>query len=284
MDEFLGAMEVPRLRFFADSGAHSARTLGIHLDVDQYAAWISQWSRWFTIYANLDVIWSPEATWRNQRRLEDHHGLHPVPVFHTGEPFAALERYLDEGYAYIALGKLLGNPVSALRPWLSKCFRLAGDRAVFHGFGLTQWPLLREFPFYSVDSSTWTSGLRWGYLRLFHRGRWVNVHLRVREDVLAYREVLAAYRLPLAAVSGKAYDREAVAGASALAAYRSAEWLRRRHGPIPLPPGRGYPPAGTPTAGKVDPAPAHGLHLYLADSSINWPPAAARSIGKEMSA
>ena len=303
MEKFVGDLAVDRLRFFADSGAHSARTLGIDLKVDDYGAWLRENHEWFTIYANLDVIWAPEATWQNQRRLEDHHGLHPMPVFHTGEPWSALHRYLDEGYTYVALGKLLGNPPKVLAPWLARCFELAEGRAVFHGFGLTQWAMLKRFPFYSVDSSSWGSGVRYGYLCLFHRGVWHKVWLRKRDDVLAKREVLDAYGLPYAAVSARSYDRDQVAGACAVSTYRAAEWLRRHHGPIALPPGRGYPPPGTPTAGKVEPATeggpgtylaegstvghrrhANGLHLYLADASSKWTRSAATYIGQETSA
>lgn len=269
MDVFLGGLPVDRLRFFADSGAHSARTLGIHIDVDTYAQWVKAWAPWMTIYANLDVIWSPAETWANQQRLEQVHGLHPMPVFHTGEPWDALERYLAEGYSYIALGKLLGNTKNVLRPWLAECFRRAGDRAVFHGFGLTTWALLQEFPFYSVDSSTWGSGLRFGYLKLFHKGRWHKVWLRRRADVLEHRHVLDAYGLPYRALTGPGFDRDAVAGACAAALYQASQWLRRRHGLIPLPPGRGYPPAGTPTVPKVAPAGDPGLNTYLADASTS---------------
>jgi hypothetical protein len=279
---WLDSMAVPQLRYFADSGAHSARTLGIHLDVDSYAEWLHRWEPWCTVYANLDVIWAPEATWENQRALEDRHGLNPVPVFHTGEPWSALHRYVDEGYTYIALGKLLGNPPSVLRPWLAECFRIACDRAVFHGFGLTQWPLLREFRFYSVDSSSWTSAVRFGYLMLFGRGRWQQVWLRDQASVTAHRDLLASYGLPLAACSARSYDRAAVVGACAAAVYRAAEWLRARHGLVHLPPGRGYPPAGTATVAKVEPAAAPGLHVYLADSSDTWLPPASRPIAKEM--
>jgi len=302
MDEFLGGLEVPRLRFFADSGAHSARTLGGHIELDDYARWIKRWSPWFTIYANLDVIWAAEATWRNQRRLEDVHGLHPMPVFHTGESFRALERYLSEGYTYIALGKLLGNPVKSLRPWLEKCFRMAQGTAVFHGFGLTVHQLLREFPFYSVDSSSWGSGVRYGALKLFHQGRWVNVMLGNRKSVSRHRDALEAYAIPVKAMTRGGYDRNVVAGACAIAQYRAADALRAVHGPIALPPGKGYPPPGTVQHDRVvrasDDAPglniflaegstaghvrhAGGLHLYLADSSLRWTYEAARSIARE---
>jgi hypothetical protein len=301
LDEFLGGLEVPRVRFFADSGAHSARTLGLALTLDDYAAWVQRWKRWMTIYANLDVIGAPARTRDNQRRLEEVHGLHPMPVYHTGEPISVLEEYIDEGYTYIALGKLLGNSKERLRPWLARAFEVAGDRAVFHGFGLTVWDMLREFPFYSVDSSSWGSGVRFGSMKLFHRGRWVAVSLRTRADVAKHRDVLDAYDLPWRSLTKEGYDRDAVAGACALAMYRANDHLRRLHGEIRLPEGKGYPPDTFPLASKVARATderslhtylaegtntghvrhAGGLHLYLADTSGKWTASAARKIGKE---
>jgi hypothetical protein len=257
---------VPRVRFFADSGAHSARTLGLHLDVDSYATWLRKWQHHFTVYANLDVIYGPQATWNNQRALEDH-GLSPMPVFHTGEPWSWLERYLEDGYTYIALGKLLGNPWTKLRPWLAKAFRIAGDTAVFHGFGLTSLKALAEFPFYSVDSSSWGSAYRYGELVLFDRGRWVKVRLRNKEDVLAHRNLLEDYGVPFRALSRTGYDRRVVAETSALSYIRAGEWMARRHGPILLPPGKGYPPS--PSGARTVPAgEANRFTLYLAETTV----------------
>lgn len=304
LDTFLEGLEVPRLRFFADSGAHSARTLGVALELDDYAAWIKRWAPWFTIYANLDVIGAPARTLDNQRRLEEVHGLHPMPVYHTGEPPSVLERYIEEGYTYIALGKLLGNPYPRLKPWLERAFKIADGRAVFHGFGLTVWDALRTFPFYSVDSSSWGSGVRFGNLKLFHRGQWVSVQLRTRKDVAKHREVLDAYGLPWRALTREGYRRDLVAGACAVAMYRANEHIRRIHGPIALPPGKGYPPPNLPQKPKVARAAdavhqhtylaegsshghvwhADGLHLYLADSATRGSKLcnhAAEAIAKE---
>jgi hypothetical protein len=259
---------VPRVRLFADSGAHSARTLGIHIGVDDYADWLHRWHGHFTIYANLDVIFGPEATYRNQKALEDH-GLSPMPVFHTGEPWSALERYLEEGYTYIALGKLLGNPWKKLAPWLAKAFRMADGQAVFHGFGLTAWPAIREFPFYSVDSSSWTSPYRFGTLRLFDRGRWVTVKMRDRDDVVAHRKILEDYKAPIAALTRTGFDRNVVGRLSAMAYIRAGEWVAANHGPITLPPGKGYP-ADTPLhRTAVRATEAERFHLYLAETT-DW--------------
>lgn len=259
--------QVPSMRFFADSGAHSARTLGIDIGVDDYAAWLKRWHQHFTIYANLDVIFAADATYRNQKALEDH-DLHPMPVFHTGEEWKHLERYLEEGYTYIALGKLLGNSWTKLAPWLAKAFRIAGDQAVFHGFGLTAWNAIREFPFYSVDSSSWTSPYRFGTLRLFDRGRWVTVKMRDREDVRKHRRILETYNAPIAALSRGGFDRNTVGRLSAAAYVKAGEWVAESHGPILLPPGKGYPPPHQ--ARPVVPAAEAGrFHLYLAETT-DW--------------
>lgn len=263
--EELAKLPVDRLRYFADSGAHSARTLGIHLALDDYATWLEHYQHHMTIYANLDVIWGPKATWENQRRLEDR-GLDPMPVFHTGEPWSWLEKYLEEGYTYIALGKLLGNPWSKLRPWLQQAFRMVEGTAVLHGFGLTAWPAMREFPFYSVDSSSWTSPYRWGTLTLFDNGRWANVHVRNLAHVKQHRRLLEDYGVDLRILTKGGWDRRRVGMLSAESYMRAVEWAAERHGPIPLPDGKGYPKGpragNTIAAGETD-----RFHLYFAETN-----------------
>ncbi|MFJ7090386.1 hypothetical protein ACIQWL_08975 [Streptomyces mirabilis] len=249
---------------FGDSGAHSARTLGISLTLDGYAAWCHRWDQHLTLYANLDVIGAPEATWRNQRALEEQHGLTPIPVFHTGEPWSYLERYIDGGYTYIALGKLLGNPLDELLPWLDKAFSIAGDRAVFHGFGMTVWDVVRRLPFYSVDSSTWTQPYRFGIVKLFdhHRGQWVNFLMRDKQKVLQHRDLLRAHHTdPLIYASHGTYDRTEATVTAAVAWRRAEAFLRARHGPIAMPPSERNPI--TRHGGTATP----GLHLYLAEST-----------------
>lgn len=260
------SLGVDQVRFFADSGAHSARTLGITLNTDLYGAWLRKWHPHFTIYANLDVIWGPRATWNNQRALEAQ-GLSPLPVFHTGEDWKWLEKYLEDGYTYIALGKLLGNPWSKLRPWLAKAFTIAGNTAVFHGFGLTAWSAIRTFPFYSVDSSSWGSPYRFGTLRLFDRGRWVTIRLRDQADVRAHKRLLEDYGAPIGALTRGGYDSDTVGRLSAAAYVKAGEWVANQHGPIRLPPGKGYPTT-TPFAPRTVPADQAGrFHMYLAEGS-----------------
>lgn len=303
LSDFLGGLAAPRIRFFADSGAHTARTMGKSIDIDDYGKWLVDVQELCTIYANLDVIGAPDATRRNQEYLETQYGLHPMPVFHTGEPFSVLEDYIADGYTYIALGKLLGNSQKDLTPWIARCFEVAGDRAVFHGFGLTVWQQLKRWPWYSTDSSSWVASVRYGELKLFDNGRWVQISLRDRDKIRANIKLLRSYGLGARDLSGEFYERAKIAGASAVAHYRAADWLAERNGPMVLPPGKGYPPPDTPAADKIvrvypGPEPnktylantastnhrwhANSFSLYLADSSSKWTPAGAEAIAKEI--
>lgn len=242
IDTFLDNLPWSSFRFLADSGAHSARTLGLTLDTDLYGAWLKRWHPYFTAYANLDVIYGPRATWENQQRLEAQ-GLSPMPVFHTGEPWSYLAKYLEAGYTYIALGKLLGTPWPRLAPWLAQAFRMAEGTAVFHGFGMTHKQGVRDFPWYSVDSSSWAAPYRYGHLTLFDRnnGTWSDVRLRNRESVIANRRLLEDYGVDLSTLSRTGYHRSTVGRLSAAAYVMWGEWAAERHGPITLPPGKGYP-------------------------------------------
>jgi hypothetical protein len=204
---------------------------GVSIGLRDYAAWVKRWGHLIGHVANLDVIKDPEATLRNQKALEVL-GVQPVPVFHAGSPWEYLERYVEE-YPYVALGGTVRSPAD-FRPWLVRCFRIGEGKTVFHGFGTTRWPLLRDFPFYSVDSSSWMQGYRYGSMRLFDRGRWVLVKMRSRH-VWEHADLLKKHGIrPQDVASREGYTWEHPFKAGMVTWLRAAEWLRQRHGEIPL--------------------------------------------------
>lgn len=151
---------------FADSGAYSAMTQNSSVNIDEYAAWLNKWSHLITTYANLDVIKDAKKTWENQLVLEGM-GLTPLPAFHVLEDFKWLEMYVEK-YRYIALGVAgMQSRRDAIMSWLVKCFKIAGDKSVFHGFALTSWNVMKSFRWYSVDSSSWGQGFRYGQVPIF---------------------------------------------------------------------------------------------------------------------
>lgn len=277
LDRHFGVGTHPEV--FADSGAFSAMTQGAPIDLDSYAKWLQANDEHFAVYANLDVIGdgdtSAEGTWVNQRRLEQDYGLQPLPVFHASEPWSALDRYLEHGYRYIALGGLVGRPRATIMPWLVSCFRRAEGQAVFHGFGLTSWEPLRALPWYSVDSSSWGSGYRYGMVRLWddRRGRMVNFTLKPT-DLHKHGQLLRTYGTSPAELKDPAGLRVRLCALSA-ASWRNAEtWLRTRHGRIQIPGDPEHRPPGLRwycADGSVQNLAdgATGLRLYLADTNLD---------------
>lgn len=123
---------------FSDSGAFSARTLGIELSVESYAQWLLKTYSSWEVYANLDVIFDSISTYANQKYLEER-GLKPLPVVHYGTSPSQVAKYIEEGHDYIALGGLanrIGADPEVVRQWGKDCFAVADGAAVFHGSDL----------------------------------------------------------------------------------------------------------------------------------------------------
>lgn len=226
-----------------DSGAFSAHGAGTSIDVDEYAAWVNEHAAMFDTIVNLDVLYDPDTTWSNQLRLEDATQQPILPVVHFGAPPALLDRYLDAGHRYVSLGGMVGNSGRKRMRWLIQMHRIARDAgAVLHGLGLTTWVEMRSFPWYSVDSTSWRSGGRWGRLDIFdeQRGRLVSVDTLGRRKAGRHRATI--YSIDAARnlrALGFDTQRDDAANGYAISAssYRRAEaWLRANgHGVVHRP-------------------------------------------------
>jgi hypothetical protein len=265
----------PYPEVFADSGAFSAGSQGAVIDLLGYSTWIKRWSHLFTTYANLDVIGDPVGTKRNQKELEGM-GLDPLPVFHTGSDFSHLEELVDN-YSYIALGGMVPYMrfPGRIMPWLVRAFKLAGNRAVYHGFGATAWTVVKALPWYSVDSSSWGSGFRYGQVPVFSSsaGKFETLKLG---DAAAWKKNVGLVRS--LGFDWKDFadrernDRAKICAISALSYMLAEQWLRKRHGEIVIPGGNGAPGV---RAHLADANPARfgeavqggGVRLHLADTS-----------------
>lgn len=174
------------VNLFIDSGAFSAWSQNIEIDIYEYAKFIKQHKDIINIYANLDVIGvggkqpnklTAEKTLENQRILEAE-GLSPIPCFHYGEPDEYLQYYVDN-YDYIALG-VAGNAGKKLIPWLDRCFldficdKNGMPKTKVHGFAVTSLVLMMRYPWYSVDSTSWVVCGRMGSVMVPRRknGKW----------------------------------------------------------------------------------------------------------------
>jgi hypothetical protein len=240
----------PYPQVFADSGAFSAFTQGVDINLREYAAWLKRWSHYLTAYSNLDVIGNAEQTRVNQARLEDL-GLKPLPVFHTGEPWSYLEWYIER-YQYMALGGMVPylRDHKLLMPWLIQAFKMAKGRTVYHGFGCTNWTIVKALPWYSIDSTSWLSAARYGQVPLFDdvKGGFAQFDLGNYKTIYRHAELIRKHGFDPERFADRSKNkRQEILAIAALSYMRAEQWLRAHHGAITIP-------------NAPDP---DGLHLYL---------------------
>lgn len=170
------------ISLFLDSGAFSAFTKGVHIDIQEYIKFIKDNERYIDVYANLDVIGDAEATLKNQRIMEDA-GLKPLPCFHYGDDIFYLHTYLQE-HDYIALGGMVPISTNDLAHWLDNLFsNFLCDKKGYpivkvHGFGLTSLKLLRRYPWYCMTEEDHSVLTKHGWFNLSN--------LSVGDEILAF--------------------------------------------------------------------------------------------------
>lgn len=147
------------IKVFLDSGAFSAFTQGVEVDIEKYCEYCLANADIIEHASVLDAIGDCDGTWRNQMRMEQL-GVKPLPCYHYGEPIEVLEWYASR-YEYITIGGMVPISTPQLLLWLDRIWEeVLADadgrpKLKVHGFGLTSLPLMFRYPWYSVDSSTW---------------------------------------------------------------------------------------------------------------------------------
>lgn len=150
--------------------------------VDAYCRFVRDHWQAIDFFANVDAIPHPDLTWRNQDYIEQQWGMEPVPVVHYGTNLTWFDRYVEAGYTFVGIGGLVGETsTEECRRWLDDLFtrvcppptRLPTVR--LHGFGLTSVELMFRYPWWSVDSASWTKVGSFGGILVPQRrgGAWV---------------------------------------------------------------------------------------------------------------
>ena len=245
---------------FADSGAFSAWTQGAPVTVEEYAEWLHKWKHYFSVYCNLDVIDNPEETKINQRKLESL-GLKPLPVWHIRTDRKVFEELCEE-YKYVAVGGMVGTYWKKLMPKLVWAVKYGLEHGtVIHGLGLTALTPMMQLPLYSVDSSSWGSGYRYGSVPVwdFKKNKKVIVQLGDKKKWLKYSGSVKQLGFSAKRFANRDVGREEIASMSAISVMLQENYIRRNKGKVVLP--EGDKPEIKETNG--------GLKMYLACGSVD---------------
>lgn len=108
---------------------------------------------------------SAQQSWNNMLNLESE-GLKVINVFHQHEDFKWLER-LREHSDYIGISPANDVSMNEKLNWLNQVFKRIKNTVKTHGFAVTAAAQVYNYPFYSVDSSSWIAGARYARTPVF---------------------------------------------------------------------------------------------------------------------
>lgn len=170
--QYVDAMRANGAKVFLDSGAFSAKSLGVDIDINAYCDYIKRnldiirIEDGVVMASVLDGIGDPLKTWQNQLYMESQ-GAKPLPCFHFGEDERYLEWYIER-YPYITIGGMVRTKAEDVMQWLDRIWNRylvdgAGRPKVkAHAFGVTTISLMERYPWHSVDSSSWIQATAFG--------------------------------------------------------------------------------------------------------------------------
>lgn len=160
-----------------DSGAFSAWSKNAVINLDHYINFCLKWPS-TSYYVNLDVIpgkpndkasctdevreQSAFIGWSNYLHMLKSLPIEKViPVFHWGESFKWLEKYLRFGCPYIGISPANDTTTRTKATWMNTLRKYVlsptdGKPVVkMHGFAVTSFDLMKYWAWHSVDSAAW---------------------------------------------------------------------------------------------------------------------------------
>ena len=195
------AKAAPGSSMMVDSGAFSAWSIGKPVILSEYIEFckdfIAKWSGKLTnIYiVGLDVIPGERGRQPTPKECEDSArqgwenslemvkaGLTPIPIFHRGENFKWLD-LMASRFEYIGIAPKVDVSVKVKMEWLKRVFSVIKANNKTHGFAVTSKRLMEEFPWFSVDSSSWLGPQRWGCPAFGKDFESLGLHSRVKSNV-----------------------------------------------------------------------------------------------------
>lgn len=160
--------------FLLDSGAFtfmsSLKGGTVNWDdyIKRYADFINEYNVKYFFELDIDVIVGIKEVERLRNKLESLTNKKCIPVWHKSR---GKQYWLDmvKSYDYVAIGGIVTREIKRKEyPYFTWLLNEAKkENCKVHGLGFTGLKELTKYPFYSVDSTTWLSGNRFGEIHRF---------------------------------------------------------------------------------------------------------------------
>lgn len=166
---------IPRLsKFLLDSGAFTFLTshkgkVDWEDYLRRYAEFINKYDIKLFFELDIDPIVGYEKVLEMRKWLERETGKKPIPVWHKSRGKSDFLKMCDE-YDYVAIGGIVSKEITRQEykyfPWFINEAHKRG--AKIHGLGFTNLEGITKYHFDSVDSTSWTTGNRFGAVYRFN--------------------------------------------------------------------------------------------------------------------
>lgn len=136
--------------------------------VDDYADFVRENKVKNYVEVDVDRLIGLEGVEKLRERLEKRVGWKCMPVWHLNRGY---DKWLElcKNYEYICFGAFITDGLKQNKYiYIKKFLEYAKkENCKVHGLGMTSYKWMKELAFYSVDSSSWSSGQRYGFVHKF---------------------------------------------------------------------------------------------------------------------
>ena len=169
-------------RFILDSGAFTFMTSmkGKKLDWDkyviEYGIFVKQHDIKYFFELDIDALVGIKEVDRLRDLLEKVAGRKCIPVWHRSRGLDYWKKMIID-YDYVAIGGIVTREIKRTEyDIFTVLLRMAKEKnCKVHGLGFTNLKGMEKYKFYSVDSTSWLSGNRFGGVYVFN-GRTMEKH------------------------------------------------------------------------------------------------------------
>jgi len=158
-----------------DSGAFSYLN-GRNIDkvdwnnyIEEYANFINKYDIDLYFELDIDPIVGLNEVERLRNKLEKLTNKQSIPVWHKSRGLEYWVKMVKD-YDYVAIGGIVTKEIKPKEHNVfTKLIKIANENnCKVHGLGFTSFKGLKKYRFYSVDSTSWTSGNRFGAVFRFN--------------------------------------------------------------------------------------------------------------------
>lgn len=174
------------VKIFIDSGAYTYQMDNKYRErsaaewekhIEGYLRWAERNRNIIFAMANLDLenlVGVEQVLAWNEKYFEPFMLRTGIPVCFVWHSISGEDKWewYCKRYPYVGLTWVSdGGAEVGLNYGVNKLKIAEKHNTLVHGFGMTRTPLLPQLPFYTVDSTTWKSGFRYGQIAVWNRNK-----------------------------------------------------------------------------------------------------------------